>query len=226
MLTKKKSKTDKVPTLFLIDDHVIIRSGLKSIFDSSADYQVIGEAKDGLDSVNKIKTLKPDIVITDLEMPNLSGLDVIRKFRKLNYPTKFVIYCNYLSESDYNKAVALKIDGLLLKEGLWRETMVCLQHIQNGKQYISKACKSVFHRIENFGISNHRKGAILSKLTNKEAKILKLISEQKTTKEIAGLLFKSPKTVENVRYSICRKMKISGQNSLTIFAIKNRNIFA
>ncbi|WP_430909658.1 response regulator [Maribacter sp. 2-571] len=226
MKVNLKRKNDNSSVL-IVDDHLIAREGLKRMLEATTNYKVVGQAKDGFESIKQISNLKPDIAFIDVNLPKVNGLQVLKKIKRTESPTKIILYGNFISHSNYGKAIANKADGILLKECTWEETLSCIKTVLYGKQYISPICLK--HNVPAIILDEtlHRKELErLQRLTEKEMTVLKLVSEQKTTAEIAEILFRSKKTIENVRYCICRKLRISGPNSLTMFALKRSAIFS
>ncbi len=212
----------KTSKIIIVDDHPLIRLGIKSFFSGVEGYQVIDDARNGEHSINKIKVINPDFVILDINMPLMSGFDVMRKFSNGRRKINFVLYTNFISEGEFNLAIKLGAKGILLKECNQKEILLCLDSIKEGKKYFGKDCGKISCNPVNQSKSGNFVSQKLDSLTINEKRILNLVARKKTTKQIAELLFKSPKTIENVRYQICRKIGISGHNSLTLFAVENR----
>lgn len=217
------------PSILIIDPQLVIRTGLKSIFRESNLKINLFEASDGLEGLKKISENKPDIVFLDINLPKLNGLGVIEKIRKSKssvQKTKFIIFSYHISERDYVSAISLNTEGIIPKECSLDEILKCLKKVASNKEYISPLCIKMFEKDIPINPDHNLDKEVLTKLSKNETRVLKMISEQKTTKEIADKLFRSPKTIENIRYQMCRKLDLSGHNSLTIFAIKHRELFA
>ncbi|XLS30804.1 response regulator [Flavobacteriaceae bacterium M23B6Z8] len=216
-------------SILIIDPQLVIRTGLKSIFNENQFQLNLLEASDGLEGLKKISENKPDIVILEINLPKLNGLGVIEKVRKSKLVvknTKFIIFSYHISERDYASAISLGVEGIIPKECSLDEILKCLKSVASDKQYISSLCTKQFEKEILINPDHTIDQELLAKLSKNETRVLKMISEQKTTKEIADKLFRSPKTIENIRYQMCRKLDLSGHNSLTIFAIKHRELFA
>lgn len=213
-------------SVLVVDDHMMTREGLKKMLETTNDFRIVGQAKDGYECITKILNLKPDIAFVDLNIPKKNGIEVLENVKKKQPITKVILYSNFISPNHYAKALKYKVDGILLKECDWTETLTCLKNVIHGKQYISPFCKKLSIPVLQFNENlKNEEAKKLNKLTEKERLILKLISEQHTTIEISKTLFNSKKTIENVRYRICKKLEIFGPNSLTIFALKNKDLF-
>ena len=210
--------------VLIVDDHPVMRHGLSSMLKRFDPNWVLLEASDGQEAMNIIAKDKPAIVFMDIDIPKVNGLKVIEEINKGEAATKFVIYSNFVSERHYNKCIALRVSGVLLKECLWDEVLACIKSIQANKQYISPLCKKISaYSVEAYEPTMASTEKLMT-LTQNEKRVLRFIAEKKTTKQIANLLYRSPKTIENIRYQICRKIGVNGHNSLLTFALENRAI--
>lgn len=210
--------------IVIADDHPIVLHGLKNVIEENSNFSVVGEAFDGETAFNLIIKLNPEIAVLDLDMPKLNGLEILKNLSKKKNNTKVIIITAHKDESLLNKAVELDTKGYLLKETALVEINLCIDKVISGKKYISSDLseKIMENKNSNLKVTNQIKG--LSELTLTENKILKLVSENKTTKEIADELFVSYRTVENHRNNICKKLNITGGNALLRFALENKNI--
>lgn len=207
----------------VVDDHPLIRLGIEAVLNALPNYRLVGEAENGKAAIELIKKERPNIVLLDIELPEMNGLEVMAEIKKWCKPTKIVILTNYLYEKTYNCLIASKVDGIILKQGLLEEIKECLVSVAAGMQYIDKSCYAFLNK-QNSAPSKTDSG-LLGSLTKREVEIFKLISQKKTTNEIAEILLKSPKTIENIRYQICRKLNIVGPNSLLTYAIEHKPCF-
>ncbi len=206
--------------IIIADDHPIYRSGIKSILENIPNTTLVGEASDGVEAYQLILSSLPDIAILDIEMPILSGLDVCRKILSEKNHTKFILITMHKESHFFEDAMDAGVDGYLLKDSAGIELVKCIKAISNGKKYISQ-------NLENYLLKHLANEAseelvqVKNLLTPTEKVILKLISEGKTSADIASLLFVSPNTIENHRSNMNKKLKLDGEkNALLKFAFK------
>jgi len=223
MVTQKSaSKSPGKPiTIVVADDHPVFRFGIMNILKGIEHLSVVGEAENGPDAIEKIVQNKPDIAVIDVEMPGKNGLEVCQELIQLGISTKLIIFTMYKEEELFNKAMDIGVFGYLLKETAMSELTECIHTISKEEKYVSKNIENYLSNRKSKFISNE----FMNQLTTTEKKILQLIADQKTSKEIAGKLFVSEKTVENHRYNITKKLALeNGNSSLLKFAIENRMI--
>lgn len=209
--------------VLIVDDHPVFRRGLREIIEEQKKFEVVGEAADGMVGLHLVAELKPDIVVLDVDMPQLNGLQMARTLRKEQAAVQIVFLTMYGDEDLFNAAVDIGVKGYVLKENAGGEVVSALLKVAAGETFFSPALGSIGRRRED-----HVKSLLLSKpnldtLTPAERRILKLIAEDRTSKEIADLLGISTKTVENHRHNICKKLDIYGSHSLLKFAFDHKS---
>ena len=205
-------------TIITADDHHIFRKGILSILREDASIDIIGEASNGEDALKLIQTAKPNIALLDVDMPNLSGLDVARKVKEKNLATKIVILTIHKDKEYFDEAIELDIKAYILKDSIANDLIDCIKEVASGNYYISPA-------ISGYLVKNRKPAndpSPLKKLTPTELQILKLLSQNKTSSQIADELFRSVRTIENHRNNICKKLELSGQNALLLFAYEHK----
>lgn len=210
--------------IVIADDHPIFRKGLIDIIKENSQFEILSEAVDGEQALSYLQSYKPDIAILDINMPKMTGFDVVRTLKDSVANLKIVFLTMHKEEDIFNRAMDLGVKGYVLKECAADDIIECLTTVAGNQHYISPSISEyLFNRnkksngvYENIG---------LAKLSPTEITILKLISEGKTSKEIADLLFISRKTVENHRVNICSKLCLHGVNTLMKFAIENKHLF-
>jgi DNA-binding NarL/FixJ family response regulator len=209
--------------ILIADDHPLMRSGLKSVLESEPNLEVISEAKDGEEAYTLLKAKEFDIATLDIEMPKLSGLEIAKKISEEKINIKIVFLTMYKDEEMFNQAMDLGAYGYVLKENAVDDIIDCIKTVAAGSYYISPIISQYLikreKRFREFTISS----PTINNLTKTERMILKLISEEKTTKEISEKLFTSYKTVENHRSNISKKLNLHGTHSLVKFAISNKS---
>lgn len=211
-------------TLIIADDHPLFRSGLKQAIEANKEFSVLFEATDGEQALDAIEKYSPRIAILDMHMPKMNGLDVLRAVSKNESDTDVIMLTMHNEEELFNRAIDLGVMGYVLKESAVSDIMDSIRTVAMGKQYISPSIAGfLIKRTKRPSISSDTQTQ-LSELTVMQRKVLQLIAENKTTKEIASILFISPKTVERHRSNICDKLDISGNNALLKFVIEHKNL--
>ena len=215
---------DKIRVL-IADDHPIFRVGLVNVIKQNKDIVVVAEAENGGQALELIRKHLPDVVVLDVEMPVMNGLQICETIIKEKINTKILILTLFKEAGLYKKAMEIGASGYLLKDNAPEELITAIETLSRGEKYMSEALSKSLTDAKSHLIVDPQIAAMLDKLSNTEKKILKLIAEQKSTKEIAGKLFISEKTVENHRYNINKKLGLEGgQNNLLKFAIENKSL--
>lgn len=212
-------------SIFLADDHVILREGLKHILMEDSTIEITGEAGDGREALEKIDKIKPDIAILDISMPTLSGLEAARVIRKYNKSIKIIILTRHDNEEYVHQAIKNGVNGFILKDSAGDDLLKAVRDVMNGNIYLSP---KIVTNIVKSGISepgSRNKLRLKSEkkqlLTNREKEVLKLVAEGKSSNEIASLLRISPKTVKVHRLNIMNKLDIRNVTALVKYAIKS-----
>jgi DNA-binding NarL/FixJ family response regulator len=205
--------------IVLADDHLILRHGIKRIIEESEGLLVIGEAGDGLELLNLLKKTIPDMVILDISMPKLRGLEAAREIKMIYPQIKILILSMHKSKEYLMQALSARTDGYLLKEDTDAELISAIETIRRGKIYLSPILSEDLTKnlVEFIGGSGKHLDETLS---TREKEVLTLLAEGKSSKEIAELLFISPRTVEHHRASINKKLKIQNIVDLVKYAIR------
>jgi two-component system, NarL family, response regulator NreC len=208
---------DKISVL-IADDHRLVRDGLKTIIDSSNDIHVVGEASNGLEVLKKVEELKPNVILLDISMPKLNGMEAARRIRKEHPETKILILTMHEEEEYALKMVRLGVSGYLLKDSTALEVMEAIRSVYNGKAFFSPQIAKVI--AESYREAVAGKEDPYERLNDREREILQLITEGHTNKQIAEILFISPKTVDNHRTNLMRKLDIHSTADLVRWATK------
>jgi len=209
--------------VLIVDDHPLFRRGLREVIEESNRFVVVGEASDGEEAIRLVSELGPDVAVVDIDMPRFNGLQLARAIRKLGLPVRIVFLTMYKEEDMFNAAMDLGVKGYVVKESAADDILTALDRVAQGETFVSPAISRMQQRR-----SERARQLLLSKpqidsLTPTERRILKLIAEDRTSKEIAELLGISVKTVENHRLNICHKLNLHGSHSLLKFAFDNRS---
>ncbi len=214
----------KAYRLILADDHVMVRRGLRRILEEKTDLKVVGEVGDGLELLNALNKVSPDLIILDVSMPHLRGIEAIPEIRHIRPDVKVLMLTMHKEEEYLYQAISAGADGYLLKEDAEKELFLAIESIQNGKIYISPGLAD--QSMQNW--ARLRRGendsARAETLTVREREILKLIAEGKSNKEIGDLLFISPRTVERHRANIMSKLNIRKTAELVQYALRKHYI--
>ena len=208
-------------TVLIADDHPLIRRGLRDVIGENSRFKIVGEASDGQEALRLLASLKPQIVIVDIDMPRCNGLETLREIRQLPFPVKVVILTMYKEEDMFNTAMDLGAKAYVLKENAANEIVSALEKVDGGEAFVStlmlEAGQRRSERVRELLLSKPQ----IESLTPAERRILKLIGEDYTSKEIADRLKLSVRTVDNHRQHICNKLNLHGTHSLLKFAFDN-----
>ena len=210
-------------TLLLADDHPIFRKGLVQVIQSDAAFQVVGEAGDGAAALQLLTTLKPAIIILDIAMPKKSGLDVAREFRRRRAPGELIFLTAYKDPEMFDEALNLEVKGYVLKDSAGDDILDALRAVASGESYVSPTLAGLLLGRRHSAQKLRESQPGLDALTPAERRILKLIAQDRTSKEIAEELGISPRTVDNHRANIAQKLNLHGTHSLLKFAFDNKS---
>lgn len=208
-------------TVLIADDHDIIRQGLKSILEPRPAYKVIGEAQDGEDALEKTEKLKPDVLLLDISMPKISGLDIIEQVKRRSPETKIIMISVHKMNVYILKAFKAGVKGYLIKENAADELLLALGRVCAGRTYLSPtASEFLVDEITKGGMDKLLKKEEL--ITEREHDVLRLVAEGKSAKEIAKVLFISPRTVENYKNNILKKLNLHKTSDLIKYALEHK----
>ena len=212
--------------IVLADDHVIVRDGIRSLLEIEDDIVVVGEASDGYEAIEKTKALSPDILIVDIRMPNLNGIDTIKKLAEISPGTKTLVLTMHDLEEYVFRSIDSGADGYLLKDTSREEFVKAIHTIKSGSKYFSSA-------ISNVLVNNYLGTKLVTKqsktkevndtlgLTRRETEILKMVADGLSNKDIADKLAKSVRTVETHRFNIMKKLNVKNAAELIKVAHEN-----
>ncbi len=212
----------KTSTVIIADDHPVFRKGLRDIIGSNGHLQVIGEADDGEAALALITTQVPDVAVLDIEMPGLSGIEIVRRVREAALPVATLILTMYEDEDVFMEAMNAGAMGYMLKDSAILEIVRAVTSVAQGGIYISAALTSTVLRARNGATPQQREKIGLHLLSPTELRVLRMIADDKTSREISEELHISPRTVDNHRAHICAKLKLTGVHALIRFALRHR----
>jgi DNA-binding NarL/FixJ family response regulator len=205
-------------SIVIAEDHTILREGLKSLLASQPDLKIVGEAGDGLEAIRCVRDLRPDMILLDLSMPRMTGLDAIKEIKRINPDIKIIVLTVHSSEEYILATLQAGADGYVLKEAHSAELQTAIRHVLEGRRYLSP---SISGTVIDGLLQGKKASAIRSSwetLTQREREILKLIAEGHKNKDIADLLCISVKTVEKHRANLMEKLGLHNVAALTALA--------
>lgn len=206
--------------ILLADDHGIIREGLRLLLDQQKDMEVIGEASNGMEAVELVKKLKPDVIVMDVSMPQLNGINAAKEIIDENPKIRILALSAHANKTFITDMLRAGVSGYILKDGMADELINAVRTIRDNQQYLSpKAATIVISEYISKNNAEHGT-SLLSKLTDKERKLIQLLSENMSNKQAARLLHVSVKTIDARRRTIMEKLAITGIADLTKFAIR------
>jgi DNA-binding NarL/FixJ family response regulator len=213
--------------ILIADDHDLVRRGIKSLIESRPEWQVCDEAHSGREAVAKAEERKPDIVVLDIAMPELNGLEAARRIRKVSPNSEILILSMHYSDQLIKDILDVGVRGFVVKSDSDRDLLVAIETLSNHKPFFTSMATEVM--LTNF----QRPGSIpapgemrSSRLTSREREIVQLLSEGKSSKEVASSLGISVKTAETHRANIMRKLEIHSVSELVRYAVRNQIIEA
>jgi len=210
----------KKTRVMLVDDHALVRSGLHQLLLTFEHYEVVGEAGDGAQAIELVRELQPDVVLLDIAMPRMRGLEAIREIKQAAPDCKVLILSMYDREQYVRESIKNGADGYLLKGSNTDELRMALMHVLNGNLYISPSVsKPLVSEWIHSGKADEQAGEEVQ-LTEREKSVMKLLAEGYPNKEVAELLHISGKTVETHRSRILEKTGVRNLAELVKYAIK------
>jgi DNA-binding NarL/FixJ family response regulator len=206
--------------ILIADDHAVVRDGLRMILETHGDIRVVAETSDGMETVKKVKTANPDVILMDISMPNLNGIEATRRIVEHHPAIKVVILSMHSTAEDIFRALQAGAIGYLLKESAGAEVIQAVMSAHAGKRYLSRKVDDIV--IDSY-IRERRMDTATSPLellSSREREVLQMVAEGKTSSEIAAILFLSAKTVETYRSRLMQKLGLKDIPSLVKFAME------
>jgi DNA-binding NarL/FixJ family response regulator len=217
------SAVDDEIRILIADDHPIVRKGLRLSVEEDPGLKVVAEASDGEMAVMMIKKHRPHIAVLDIDMPKLDGLGVAREIARQKLDTKVIFLTFHCDEDLFRTAVSLGSKGYILKDSASQEIVAGVHAVASGRSYISSA---ITEKLLHPQPTPEPKNTLTSNLTPTERRIMRLIADGRSSKEIGAELSIHYRTVENHRTNICRKLNLEGEgaNALLRFALQNKSL--
>jgi len=209
-----------VINLFLVDDHTVVRQGLAKLLDAEPDFKVIGEANNGREAIKRVEKLKPNVVLMDIAMPLLNGIEATRHITKAVPQTKVIILSMHAHERYISELLRIGAAGYLLKDASGRDIIQAIHAVVKGDTYLSP---SISRRVVEDYVSMKNRSPEedrYGKLSNREREVFQMIAESRSTKEVADILCVSPSTVKTHRVNIMEKLQIENLTDLIKLAVR------
>jgi DNA-binding NarL/FixJ family response regulator len=217
--------------ILLADDHPIVRQGLRRVIDEEPNLTVVAEASDGRSALEQIQTMRPHIAVLDIDMPVLNGFDVARAVRERRLPVAIIFLTVYREEGFFDQALRLGTKGYVLKDSAVTDIVSSIRAVAAGEHYTSPAMTSYLMTKRRGVRAPASSGAttaagvrpdVLDQLTPTERRILTLIADYRTSREIGEVLHVSYRTVQTHRTNICTKLELRGNHALMKFALDHK----
>ena len=207
--------------ILLVEDHTILRDGIKALLSGNPDLVVIGEAGDGREAIQRSQELQPQVILMDLSMPNINGTEAIRAIKQRNPAIKIIVLTVHKSEEYVRASLEAGADGYVLKDDSQQDLLAAFACVQKDRVYLSSGiCGKVIDGYLSRSTSD-LPARSWNLLTVRERQVLKLIAEGKKNREIANYLSISLKTVEKHRTNLMKRLDLHSVSALTTFAIDN-----
>ncbi|MBM3118670.1 MAG: response regulator transcription factor [Chloroflexi bacterium] len=206
--------------VLIVDDHTLVRDGIRALLELVADIEVVGEATNGKEAIEKVEQLVPDVVLMDLAMPIMGGLEATRRIRK-QFPETKVLALTQYDDSDYViPVIEAGARGFVTKMAAFSELASAIQAVYGGDSYLSPSAAAVLVQEYQQKTTVEGDKDPYQQLTDREREVLKLVVEGHTARQIADMLVISPKTVEWYKTSLMNKLNIRNKTDLIKFAIR------
>lgn len=206
--------------IFIVEDHTLLRAGLRALLSQDPELEIIGEADNGRDAIRAIGSLAPDLVLMDLSMPGMNGIEAMMDIKRRNPDTRVLVLTIHKTDEYIHESLRAGADGYILKDATHDELRVAIRSVLNGKTYLSPDISDkVIHGYLGTGrVANV--GSTWDTLTHREREVLKLVAEGHPNKYIADYLCLSIKTVEKHRSNLMKKLDLHNASTLTSYAIE------
>ncbi len=192
--------------LVIAEDHLLVRAGIRALIERTGRFQIVGEAANGQEAVELARNLKPDVVVMDILMPRLNGLQAAEKIQDEKIPVQVLLLSMYSDAGFVHQALQYGVRGYILKSSVSDELIEALQAVSNGQKYLSSAIAEMLVENAEKPAAAAQSGNPLDALSPREKEVLQLIVEEYTSAEIAKMLFISEKTVEKHRAALMEKL--------------------
>jgi DNA-binding NarL/FixJ family response regulator len=209
----------KAYRILIADDHEVVRRGIRALIESHPGWEVCGEAQDGREALDRARKLLPDLVLLDVGMPNLNGLEAARQILASCTATRILILTMHYSPQLVREILAVGARGFLLKSDAGRDLVAAVEAVQNHRTFFTSQVTQIV--VDGYLNPDHTEKPARGNLTPREREVLQLLAEGKTSKEVAVALNLSVKTAETHRTNIMRKLDLHSVADLTLYALRN-----
>ncbi len=210
--------------IVIADDHPLMRQGLRQMIEMEPSLKIVGEAGNGSEALAIIEELTPDVAILDVDMPHQDGFQVARALAAKNNPAAIIFLTMHSEEQMFHAALDLGAKGYVLKDSAIDDIVTAINEAVSGRTFTSLPMTTYFTRRQNYNQVPDEQQLGLRQLTPTEYRILKLLADYKTNKDIAEELSVSPRTVETHRARICQKLNLQGSHALMKFAVQYKSL--
>ena len=211
-------------SILLVDDHVVIRKGLHALLSAKPGWKVIGEASNGREAIESARSLQPDLIIADISMPQLNGLDAIPRLLKAAPNTRILILSMHDEEELIQRALQAGASAFVLKSDAEQSLLKAVEWVLNGKKFVSPSVTRIVLNSLPGTKGSHRGSANVGLLTEREQEVVQLLAEGYSNKQVANLLMISVRTAENHRARLSKKLGVNSLSGLVRYAIRNHII--
>lgn len=212
--------TDKMIDILIVDDYAVVRQGLRALIDTTSDIQVVGEAADGVTAVDQARTLHPDIIIMDLVMPRLGGIEAIAAIKQADTETRILVLTNFSDEPRVLAALRAGAQGYLLKDAMLTDVLTAIRDVYAGKLTLHPSVNHVLMRSVQ-APETEVKTAVIANLTNREQEVLQFVAKGYSNQMIAGKLQIDERTVRIHVSHVLQKLALENRTQAALYALRH-----
>jgi two-component system, NarL family, response regulator DegU len=209
--------------VLIADDHPIFRKGLRQVIESDPGLEIVAEAENGAAALEQISLTNPDVAVMDVHMPGVGGFDVVRALREQGVEMAVIILTMYQDQEVFDAAMNLGVRGYVLKDSAITDIVGGIKSVAAGQHYITPQLSGYLIERNRRGAEHAAEALGLDRLTPTERRVLRLLADYKTSKEIAAELSIHSRTVDNHRTNICQKLNLHGSHTLLRFALEHKS---
>jgi DNA-binding NarL/FixJ family response regulator len=210
-------------SILIADDHPVFRAGLRQVVEMNPDLKVVAEAENGIAALAGVREHQPDVAVLDVDMPGMDGFEIVRALRQEKLAVEVVFLTMHKDEDIFNAAMNIDVRGYVVKDSAVTDIAASIRAVHAGRPFISPAVSAYLLNRTQRAVRLTEEKPGLQQLTPTERRILKLLADNHTSREIAGKLYVSHRTIENHRANICQKLGLQGSHALLKFALENKS---